>query len=162
MDVEAMIAKALAGKWFTMPEIDPWAPRRVAPELKNIKPVLALPAPVTEDRDFLFVASDDMRTYDDRRITLEGIMVAVSVATQVTVGDIKSARRSHKIVVARHIYFWIARNYTGKSFPSIGRFCGYKDHSTVMNGVARVEADMPAYSDAIARATGLMNYRKRR
>ncbi len=163
MDAETVMRKAMdagtGGKAFPLPEVDPWAPKRHAPELKNIKRVPALPAadPAEPQRDFLHVASDDMRTFDDKRITLSSIIVAVAVATQVLPNEIRSPRRLRYIVAARHVYFWIARNYTSRSFPEIGRFCSRMDHTTVMHGVKKVDANMPEYAAAIARAVAILN-----
>lgn len=163
MDAETVMRKAMdagtGGKAFSLPEIDPWAPKRHAPELKNIKRAPALPVaePVEPQRDFLHVASDDMRRDYDRRITTHVILKAVAEATGVSLMDIKSARRLRHIVRARMIYYWIARNYTGRSFPEIGRTVGDKDHTTVLYGVSRVNDDMARYADGIARAVAIMN-----
>lgn len=166
MDAETVMRKAMdagtGGKAFPLPEIDPWAPKRHAPELKNIKRVSVLPVaePAEPQRDFLHVASDDMRTFHDKRITLSSIIVAVAVATQVLPNDLRSPRRHRHVVAARHVYFWIARNYTGKSFPSIGRFCGRMDHTSVMHGVKKVDDNMPEYAAIIAKAMAILNYEK--
>lgn len=58
---------------------------------------------------------------------------------KITLSEVLSRRRKKHIVLARHIGMYIARRYTNKSFPEIGRRYGGMDHSSILHGVARIE-----------------------
>lgn len=57
----------------------------------------------------------------------------------VTADQVLSGRRDRIFVDARHVAMWLMRD-AGRSFPEIGNELGV-DHSTVMNGVRRVDGD---------------------
>lgn len=80
---------------------------------------------------------------------LRAIILAVSAVTKVPVNDITSIRRHQPSVWARNIYYYAARKLSNKSFAYIGKYCGGKDHSTVMYGISRVEAAMDTYAPII-------------
>ncbi len=152
LELEQRMARELEGKHFGLPQVDPWQRRH---DESAPKPVAALPAPA--ERDILYVASEDRRTFLDQRITLFRLLQAVSDATGISTKDIKGERRSTHLVEARHVFFWMARQYTAKSFPYIGRMCGNRDHSTVHHGANKVNDNLEKYRDLIGRAT--MNIR---
>lgn len=77
-------------------------------------------------------------------ITLEAISRLACAVCKVARPDFLSARRSAPYVRARHIYFTLAKEFTTKSYPQIGRHCGGKDHTTVMHGHRKV-AQVPDY-----------------
>lgn len=52
--------------------------------------------------------------------------------------DILAQRRDWKTMLPRHIAMTLAKNHTSFGWSQIGRRMN-KDHSTVMNGVARVQ-----------------------
>jgi len=52
----------------------------------------------------------------------------------VTMQDLMSRRRNKEAVNARQMYFWIARNKTGASFPHMAEVID-KDHSTAINAI---------------------------
>lgn len=66
------------------------------------------------------------------------LLRAVSLSTGVSVLDLRSPRRFHRIVRARMIYYALARKLTARGTPQIGQVCGGRDHSTVMHGLRRV------------------------
>ena len=57
----------------------------------------------------------------------------------VTADQVLSGRRDRIFVDARHVAMWLMRD-AGRSFPEIGNELGV-DHSTVMNGVRRVDGN---------------------
>ena len=75
---------------------------------------------------------------------LRAIILAVAASTGVAANDIMSIRRHIPTVKARNIYYYAARKLTNKSFPEIGRYCGGKDHSTVMHARNRAPEIMRA------------------
>jgi chromosomal replication initiation ATPase DnaA len=56
-------------------------------------------------------------------------------------------RGPNRVARIRHIVFWLARNHSGASMPSIGRRLGGRDHSTVLHGCRVVEAAIAAAMD---------------
>jgi chromosomal replication initiator protein len=55
------------------------------------------------------------------------------------VQDLKSKRKQKNIAVPRQITMYLARRYTGASYPEIGEKFGGKDHSTVIHAVKKIE-----------------------
>jgi hypothetical protein len=149
-----MMAEALKGKWYGLPEVDPWQAKQLHPEAVALKPkrVIALPPPPEPAeivRDIIHVASGPADP------TLHQIASAVCRVLQVSPRDFHSPRRFRHVTRARQIYFWIARNRTSRSLPEIGRRCGGKDHSTVMHGIHKIDGDFAAFSadiDAVIKA----------
>ena len=66
------------------------------------------------------------------------IINLVSSIEGLTCGEITSERRLAKIVLARQIGFYLAKKFTNKSFPEIGRRFGGRDHTTVMHGIKKI------------------------
>lgn len=75
-----------------------------------------------------------------RTVTLEECFTAASFATGVSHECLFQRRRDRKIARARQLAWWLARRFTGLSFPQIGAFSG-RDHSTVQHGCAKFEAE---------------------
>ncbi|BBB99379.1 hypothetical protein M2192_001178 [Bradyrhizobium elkanii USDA 61] len=57
-----------------------------------------------------------------------------------TMADMKSSRRTAKIVNARQIAMYLAKKITSRSLPDIGRRFGGRDHTTVLHAVRKIEA----------------------
>lgn len=72
------------------------------------------------------------------------VLEVVCKYRQVTPFDLKSPARHQEICGPRRELFWLLKNLTDMSFPSIGRGVGGRDHTTVLAGVRKVEADMAA------------------
>lgn len=68
------------------------------------------------------------------------IVDQVAAKHNLTANDVRSARRAHEVVVARHECFYRLKNETTMSLPQIGRLMGNKDHTTVLHGIHRHEA----------------------
>lgn len=69
----------------------------------------------------------------------------------VGVRDVFSDFRERKVTRARWAAMYVLRHEKGYSFPEIGRVMN-RDHTTVIHGVRRVEAD----PELLAIATGLI------
>jgi len=67
------------------------------------------------------------------------VLDEVTTVFDVTVGEILSSSRHRDVVHARQVAAWLLRA-GGLSSPQIGRILG-RDHTTVLYGVNRVEAD---------------------
>jgi hypothetical protein len=66
--------------------------------------------------------------------SLLNIKATVSEITKVAISDIDSQSRIKNVCFARQLFFYFANKYTAHSYPAIGRYCGGKDHSTVLYG----------------------------
>jgi chromosomal replication initiation ATPase DnaA len=76
------------------------------------------------------------------RVSMDAIVNRLAKAFNVSVLDIKSERRTVQLTLPRHAFCFLAKELTGKSFPSIGRFLGGRDHTTILNGAKRCQAVM--------------------
>lgn len=83
------------------------------------------------------VLADYLVQVDDA-VTIGGIEGSVAPFFGVTPADIHSSRRTKTVSSARMTAMFLARKYTGMSFPEIGRFMG-KNHSSVVLAVSRME-----------------------
>jgi len=72
---------------------------------------------------------------------IDTILRIVCSATGVSKRELLAANRSQKIVNTRHVVMWLLRRHTFLSLPAIGRIL-HRDHSSVLNGVRRVEAEL--------------------
>lgn len=92
--------------------------------------------------------------------SLSAIIKAVSDVTKISVSEISADRRFNQIVNARHVYFYLARNLTTQSLPAIGRKVGGRDHTTVINGINRVERALTEgrepFVSFVARSTAIL------
>ena len=77
-------------------------------------------------------------------IELAAIMYAVAAEWKVTVLDIKSERRARQFSYPRQAFFHLAAKRTTLSVPSIGRFCGNRDHTTVLHAIQVVDERLKA------------------
>ena len=64
--------------------------------------------------------------------------IAVEVCERygITLGEFASYRKHKILTQARQEFFWRVRNETDRSSIEIGKFCGGRDHSTVLYGAA--------------------------
>lgn len=93
-------------------------------------------------------------------ITIESIQKAVSVHFDIKVLDINSQIRLKILSLPRQIAMYLARKYTKKSFPDIGKAFGGRDHSTVIHAVNKIEGALKEdliikqHVDSIAKRLG--------
>ena len=88
--------------------------------------------------------------------SLHDVLRAVEVVTQIGMRDLTGPYRRGKIARARHIYCWVARRLSGKSFPMIGYYCGRRDHSTAMHSVGKVDAGRVAFEPELSRVLAVL------
>lgn len=99
-----------------------------------------------------YVLKDFIQKDVNVNITPDLIINTVSEHLNISVADIKSAKRSQDIASARQIAMYLCRKYTDKGLKSIGEVFGGKDHSTVLSNIKRVEKKLsndPEYVDII-------------
>lgn len=113
--------------------------------------VIAKEIPVIE-RDWLYVETTDAPSLDQ-------IMRAVCFVSGFSLADMRGDTRVQPIVYARQAFYYISRHAAGESFPRIGRFCGKKNHTTVIYGV-EMAANRPdtvgvIIADAVSKLPGI-------
>jgi hypothetical protein len=93
--------------------------------------------------------------------TIAEILKAVAKYYRVRVADIKSARRTHDVVLPRQVAMYLSKELTPFSLPVIGRHFGGRDHTTILWGVRKVarlvQVDQAVAYDVVvllARITG--------
>ena len=72
-------------------------------------------------------------------IPIEKIQTEVGKFYNVSVNEMKGSRRVQKIVLARQVAMYLAREMTDNSLPRIGREFGGKDHTTVMHAYEKIK-----------------------
>ncbi len=104
----------------------------------------------------------DLLRANDRRITVEDIQKNVAAHYNIKVSDMHSARRSRSVARPRQVAMYLAKKFTSKSLPDIGRRFGGKDHTTVIHAVKKVEelieTDAEFCSDVELLSRTLQNY----
>ena len=75
-------------------------------------------------------------------VKIADVMKVVSDATDVTVDQLKSKRRTQDLARARQLAMYLARELTGASLNQIGRAFGGRDHSTVAHACQKIGKDM--------------------
>ena len=93
----------------------------------------------------------DLISKDNRQeITPEIIMSVVAEHLGVSVEDIKSKRRTKNIAQARQVVMYLCRVLTDKGLQDIGDAVGGKDHSTVINGIKKIEEKKKTDAEFVA------------
>lgn len=88
-------------------------------------------------------------------LSLANIARISAIVCNVSREEFLSRRRERRIVRARHVFFYLARELTSKSFPEIGYSFGF-NHTTVLHGVRRVDSNLDKYADTISAAKKLL------
>ena len=71
--------------------------------------------------------------------TVKLIFATVAAYYGISVIELKSQRRHMPVVRIRHVALYLAKTLTGNSYPFIGRACGDRDHTTVLNAIKQIE-----------------------
>lgn len=75
------------------------------------------------------------------RATCKLVRTVVSDHYKISLGDLDSRRRTKTMRTPRQVMFYLCRRMTLASLPEIGRRCGYRDHTTVLHSVRKIEGD---------------------
>lgn len=84
----------------------------------------------------------------------ERIIAAVAALTGVTVQTIQSRAKEAVAWKARHVAYYVVRATTGLSYPRIGEIFR-RDHTTIQNGVWRVQIDPGHYEPELSKAMAM-------
>lgn len=94
-----------------------------------------------------------------RTNNLKTIRSVVAAVCGISVNEMISERRHYPVCRARQIFYFAARELTPASLPAIGKACNGKDHSTVLHGIKKVEADREAFEPELSRVLTWMTRR---
>ena len=78
---------------------------------------------------------------NDRRITIDSIVKAVSEKYSIKPGQLKEKSNRKEIVGPRQVAMYIAKELTQASLPEIGRAFGGKHHTTVIHSIDKIAKD---------------------
>ena len=74
-----------------------------------------------------------------KTINIESIQKIVATFFQISLQDMLSPRRSRSLARPRQIAMYLAKKYTTKSLPDIGRKFSNRDHTTVIHAVRKID-----------------------
>ncbi|MCL6642621.1 MAG: chromosomal replication initiator protein DnaA [Candidatus Bipolaricaulota bacterium] len=85
-------------------------------------------------------------------LTPETIKREVAQYYQISVEDLEGTSRERRVICARQIAIYLARELTEHSFPALGVIFGGRDHSTIMHAYrkAKALAESPLFAGEIA------------
>jgi chromosomal replication initiator protein len=126
-DVLEMLAARIAG---SVRELEGGLNRLVAYAQLNDEPITM---------DFALATLGEVLKGAQRRVTIDEIQRAVASHFDLKQVDLLSARRAVAVARPRQIAMWLAKRFTTRSLPEIGRKFGNRDHSTVIHAVRRIE-----------------------
>lgn len=75
-------------------------------------------------------------------ISIEDILGVVCKEFNLKAGDIRSNKKTQKIVLARRIVIFLARELTSMSMPSLARLFDMKDHTAISHNVKKINEDI--------------------
>jgi chromosomal replication initiator protein len=75
----------------------------------------------------------------DPIVHISDIESAVTTFFGITPADIHSSKKDRTVSLARSFSMYLARKYTNRSFPEIGRLMGNKNHATVILACRKIE-----------------------
>lgn len=78
---------------------------------------------------------------DEYVISIQNIINAVCNYFEITPEEMKSKTRKRKIAHPRHIAMYLCRNLTEESFANIGKEFGNMDHTSIIHGCDKIEAE---------------------
>lgn len=138
-----MLSASQRSSAFTRPPVledrpvDPWELDKMAfaAWLKRQEEIHPLDVPPPKDTWFAIEAEGDIP-----QPRVEDIQKTVARRYRITRRDLLSHRRLADLVLPRQIAMYLAKTLTLKSLPDIGRRFAYRDHTTVLHAVRKIDA----------------------
>lgn len=90
-------------------------------------------------------------------LTFETISKAVCFALEVPLSQVLRKCRKRELVIARHLIFFYARQYTKLSHNAIAENLGYNDHTAGIHAVKKMRGLIKAKDDIIIDAMKSIN-----
>ena len=76
---------------------------------------------------------------EKKQLSIEKIKIVVAEYYNISPNELSSKIRTSKITMARHIAMYLCRSLLSSSLSQIGNEFGGRDHTTVINGIEKVE-----------------------
>lgn len=95
------------------------------------------------------VLHDILLPDEKREVTPEFIIQTVAEHYGITMQDIAGNKRNNEIVIPRQIAMYLCRKMTEASLKNIGNLLGKRDHTTIINGQNKIEAELKANNTSI-------------
>ena len=95
------------------------------------------------------VLRDILLPNEKREVTPELIIQTVAEHFGITMADIAGNKRNNEIVVPRQIAMYLCRKMTEASLKNIGNLLGKRDHTTIINGHNKIEAELKSNNASI-------------
>jgi chromosomal replication initiator protein len=109
------------------------------------------PVDVDLARDVL----QDLVQPGDGALTVEAIQGETCRHYGISIAELRSQKRTKRVVGPRQVAMYLARELTDSSLPSIGRAFGGRDHTTVMHAVQKVARQMADEGEVFAAVQAL-------
>lgn len=75
-------------------------------------------------------------------LSSEEILKAVATYYNITLDDLRGARRTRRVAFPRQIAMYLIREETDSSYPQIGAQLGGRDHTTILYGYERISSQI--------------------
>ena len=95
------------------------------------------------------VLRDILLPNEKREVTPELIIQTVAEHYGITMADIAGNKRNNEIVVPRQIAMYLCRKMTEASLKNIGNLLGKRDHTTIIDGHNKIEAELKSNNASI-------------
>lgn len=95
------------------------------------------------------VLRDILLPDENKEVTPELIIKIVAEHYGITMADIAGTKRNNEIVVPRQVAMYLCRKMTDASLKSIGNLLGKRDHTTIINGEKKIEAELKLKNSSI-------------
>ena len=95
------------------------------------------------------VLRDILLPNEKREVTPELIIQIVAEHFGITMADIAGTKRNSEIVIPRQIAMYLCRKMTDASLKNIGNLLGKRDHTTIINGEKKIEAELKINNSSI-------------
>jgi chromosomal replication initiator protein len=78
-------------------------------------------------------------SFNSNPLNPDRILQAVCRLFSLTKADVLGSSREKNIALARQLTMWFYKHELDLSYPTIGRYFGNRDHTTVMHGCNKIE-----------------------
>ena len=95
------------------------------------------------------VLRDILMPDEKKEITPELIIETVAEHFGITMSDIAGTKRNSEVVVPRQIAMYLCRKMTDASLKNIGNLLGKRDHTTIINGEKKIEAELKVANSSV-------------
>lgn len=109
------------------------------------------------DMDLARAALGETATPEQRRISIQQIIDAVTTYYNVRTSDLQSKKRHKSIAFPRQVCMFLARKHTRYSLEEIGGYFGGRDHTTVLHAVRTVDHDIKNDPEVAEQLTHIQN-----